>query len=164
MKKLLTMMLLLSAGTVISQDNVVDRYFRDFEQKHTLEKAVISAKMISVLAEDKQGKEKQELTSILKKLTRLTLLRKTGLSNGLELYNLASRLMPAGYEMIITMKELDRNARFYTREEKGGKISELVMIAFQQGRFMLVSITGDINLAEIRRLTQKLNLGSLRPL
>lgn len=51
----------------------------------------------------------------------------------------------------MNLKEKDRNVQFYTNENKEGKISELVMIAWQWGRFLALSLTGDIDLNDISR-------------
>jgi len=144
-----------------SQDNAVDKYFKDFEQSNSLDKTSVSSKMFSVFIESKEGKEKEDLATILKKLTGIKVLSKEGPKNGVELYNSACTLMPSTYETIMTLKETDRNAQFYTMEDGSGKITELVMVAFQWGRFLIVSITGDINLNDILKLSQNLNLQGL---
>ena len=161
MKTLFTLVLFLINGISFAQDNAIDKYFKDFQQKNSLDVTIVSSKMFTVFLESKEGKEKEELAAILKKLTGLKVLNKYGPKNGMELYNSACALMPADYETILTLNETDRNAKFYTKEDKAGKITELVMIAFQWSRFLVVSVTGDINLSDILKLSQNLDLQAL---
>ncbi|MGB8192557.1 MAG: DUF4252 domain-containing protein [Chitinophagaceae bacterium] len=161
MKKLFALLLLFTVKFSFSQEMAADKYYKDFQEKHSLDMVSVSSKMFSVFLQNRQGKEKEELATILKKLTGLKVLSKDDSKNGLDLYNAAFPLMPADYETILIMKETDRKARFYTKEDKSGKITELVMIAFQWGRFLIVSITGDIDLNDILKLSQNLNLQGL---
>lgn len=161
MKTTFVLALLLVARFSFSQENAIDKYFKDFQQTNALDVTTVSSKMFTVFLESKEGKEKEALTAVLKKLTGLKVLNKYGLKNGVDLYNAACALLPSDYEVILTLTETDRNAKFYTKEDKPGKITELVMIAFQWGRFLVVSVTGDINLNDILKLSQNLNLQGL---
>ncbi len=161
MKKIFIFLLLFAFKFSFGQDNAIDKYFKYFQQKNSLDMTSVSSKMFTVFLQSKEGKEKEELAVILKKLTGLKVLSKESPKNGMDLYNMACPLMPSDYETILTLKETDRNAKFYTKEDKGGKITELVMIAFQWGRFLVVTITGDINLNDILKLSQNLNLQGL---
>jgi hypothetical protein len=158
MKNIFLILLLFISQRVFAQENAIDKYFKDFQQANALDMTSVSSKMFGVFLQSKEGKEKEELATVLKKLTGLKVLSTNNPKNGKDLYNSACPLMPGDYETILTLKEADRNAKFYTKEDKSGKITELVMIAFQWGRFLVVSITGDINLNEILKLSQNLNL------
>lgn len=158
MKKIIALLLILATKPSVGQENAVDKYFNDFSQKNSLDAAAVSSKMFTVFLENKEGKEKEELAAVLKKLTGLKVLSKNNPKDGTGLYNGACALLPGAYETILTLKETDRSARFYTKEAAGGKITELVMVAFQWGRFLIVSLTGDIVLSDILKLSQNLNL------
>ena len=158
MKTVIGIVLLLLTKFSYSQENAIDKYFKEFQEKNSLEVTTVSSKMFTTFLDGKGEKEKQELGTILRKLTGLKVLNKYGPKNGLELYKTACSLMPVEWETILTLNETDRNAKFYTKENKEGKIIELVMIAFQWERFLVVSITGDIILSDILKLSQNLNL------
>jgi hypothetical protein len=144
-----------------AQNNAIDKYYRDFQNKSSLDVVTISKKMLPLLIENKKGKEKDDLTIIINKLTELKMLSKTNPFDGDNLFSSANSLLPKEYESILAMNEKDRKVRCYTLESSSGKISELLMVAFQWGRFMVLSITGKIELNEIYKLTQSLNFGSL---
>jgi hypothetical protein len=150
--------------TAISQDNAVDKYFQPLQQKHALDVTAVSSKMFNLFLKNKQGKEKDELAAVIKKLDALKVLSKEKPSNGQELFNSSVVLMPKEYESILTIKERSRSAQFFTKENKSGQITELVMIAWQWGRFMIVSLTGDIDLNDISRLSQTLDMQGLHDL
>ncbi len=161
MKKIFLLLLLFVFKMSFGQENAIDKYFKDFQQKNSLDIVTVSSKMFTVFLESKQGKEKEELANVLKKLTGLKVISTNNPKNGIELYNSACALIPSTYETILTMKETDRNAGFFTKENTGGKITELVMVAFQWGRFLVVSVTGDIVLSDILKLSQNLDLQGL---
>jgi len=160
MKIITVFILLLVTQSALAQENAIDKYFKDFQKKNSLDVTTVSAKMFNLFLESKEGKEKEELSAILKKLTGLKFLNRYGPKNGMELYNSACALMPADYETILTLNDTDRNAKFYTKENKDGKINELVMVAYQWDRFLVVSVTGDIVLSDILKLSQNLDLQS----
>ena len=160
MKKLFVLIFLIINFTGFAQDNAIDKYFREFQQKNSLDITTVSSKMFGAFLQNKEGIQKEELAAILKRLTGLKVLSTSAVKDGIALYNSACALMPKEFEAILTLNETDRNAKFFTLE-KNGKISELVMVAFQWGRFLIVSITGDIILTDIIKLSQNLNMQGL---
>lgn len=161
MQKMFFIVLMFSMQSLNAQNNAIDKYYKDFQNTHSLDVVTISNKMLPILVENKKGKEKDELTAIINKLTGLKMLSKSNPSNGGELFSSANSLLPKQYEVILTMNEKDRKVKCYTLDGSNGKISELVTVAFQWGRFIILSITGDIELKEIYKLTQNLNFSSL---
>jgi hypothetical protein len=89
------------------------------------------------------------------------MLSKSNPKNGNELFTSANSLLPKQYETILSVDEADRKVKCYTVENKEGKITELLMVAWQWGRFMVLSLTGNIELTEIYRLTQSINFEGL---
>lgn len=140
-----------------AQETAIDKYYKSFQQQHTLSVASLSSSMLPLLIEDKKGKEKEELQAILSKLRGLKILTKTNPANGNELFASANSLIPKLYESVFSITEPDRKVKCYTLTDHRGTITELVMIAWQWDRFMLLSITGDVDLKGIYRLIQVLD-------
>lgn len=161
MKKLFFLLMIFTVQNTFAQNNAIDKYYKDFQQKKSLDVISLASKMLPLLIDDKQGKEKAELTAILNKFTALKMLLTSKASNGNDLFTTANTLIPESYETLLSIDESDRKVKCYTLENSAGKISELVMIAWQWGRFMVMSITGDIDLKEIYRLTQSINFSGL---
>lgn len=147
------LILLITVNGLAAQDNAINKYFKDFQEINYLDAMTITPKMFTVFLEGKQGKEREELAVILKKLTVLKVIGKENPGDGIKLYNTACSLMPVHYEMIMALKETDRCVKFFTAADKAGKITELVMVAFQWSRFFVVDITGDININDIIKLS-----------
>ncbi len=161
MTKKIFIVLLFSVQQLYAQNNAIDRFYREYQQKYSLDVTSASGKLLPLLFEDKKGKEKEELLTIINKLTALKILSKNNPKNGNELFSSAISLVPKQYELILSIDETDRKVKCYTIESSNSKITELVMIAWQWGRFMILSITGDIDLKEIYKLTQNLNFENL---
>jgi hypothetical protein len=161
MKTVILVFVLFSVQQLCAQNNAIDKFYRDYQQKYSLDVVSVSGKMLPLLIDDKKGKEKEELTAIINKLSGLKMLSKSNPKNGNELFSSASSVIPKQYEVILSLDEADRKVKCYTLEDKSGKISELVMVAWQWGRFMVLSLTGNIDLKEIYRLTQNLNFADL---
>ncbi|MEL6592697.1 MAG: DUF4252 domain-containing protein, partial [Bacteroidota bacterium] len=60
-------------------------------------------------------------------------------------------------EELMSMSENGVEFRFY-KTEAGDKISEVVMVGYDSQNFMLVSVTGDIDLQAIAELSQSMNI------
>ncbi len=161
MKKLILIVFLFFVQQVYAQDNAIDKFYRDYQQKYSLDVVSISGKMLTLLIDHKKGKEKEELTAIINKLNGLKMLSKYNPKNGNDLFSSANLLLPKQFEIILSLDETDRKVKCYTAENKDGKIAELIMIALQWGRFMVLSVTGNLELTEIYRLTQNLNFDGL---
>ena len=58
---------------------------------------------------------------------------------------------------LMTVSETDKEFRFYI-SEANGKISELLMVGFENQNVMIMSLTGDIDLKEIAALSKKMNI------
>ena len=160
MKRILLMMILVSVQHVHAQDNVIDKFYKEYRQKNGLYGVIVSGKMLNVLIENKNPKEQKELGAIINKITGLKMLAKNNPKDGNELFLSADALIPKQYSPVLSIDETGRKVKCYTLES-GDKTTELVMVAWQWGRFMVLSITGDIELKEIYKLTQNLNFEGL---
>jgi hypothetical protein len=161
MKTVILVFVLFSVQQLCAQNNAIDKFYRDYQQKYSLDVVSVSGKMLPLLIDDKKGKEKEELIMIINKLSGLKMLSKSNPKDGKDLFSSATSVIPKQYEVILSLDEADRKVKCYTVENKDGKITELLMVAWQWGRFMVLSLTGNIELTEIYRLTQSINFEGL---
>lgn len=158
---IIIIVMLISVQYLQAQGNAIDKFYKDYQQKYSLNVVSLSGKMLSLLIEDKSSKEKESLITIINKLTGLKMLSTNGPRDGNELFVAANSLLPKQYAIMLSMDETDRKVRCYTLENREGKITELVMVAWQWGRFLVISITGDIDLKEIYKLSKNFNFDGL---
>lgn len=161
MKKIFFVLCLFAVQNSFAQSNAIDSYYKNFQQKNTLNVVSLSGKLLTVLIDDKTGKEKEALTAILNKISGLKMLSKTDLKDGNDLFNSANTILPKTYKSILSIDEPDRKVKCYTIEKGNRKISEFIMIAWQWGRFMVLSLTGDLEIKEIYKLSQGINYSNL---
>ncbi len=162
MKRTIFIILLFSVQHLYGQNNAVDEFYRDYQHKYSLDVITLSGKMLPLLIDHKKGKEKEELTSIISKLTALKMLLKNNPKDGNDLFLSATSLLPKQYVIILLLNETDRKVKCYTLESKDGKITELVMVAWQWGKFMVLSLTGDIDLKEVYKLARSVDFEGLK--
>jgi hypothetical protein len=58
------------------------------------------------------------------------------------------------YELLMTVRDKDENVRFWTKE-KGGVISELLMLVSEPDEFTLISFIGNLDLEKLSNLANK---------
>ena len=75
-----------------------------------------------------KDKNDQDVLTAISKLKGLRVLAKEGARNSRELYKEALSLIPTkDYEELMSVRDKDKDMKFFIRESKPGVISELVM-------------------------------------
>ena len=101
--------------------------------------------------------EEQALLETASKLQGLKVLMGKEVDNAAQLFRDFVKGPQANMDELVTVSEPNQELRFYISEE-GGKISELVMVGYDNAQVMMMSLVGDINLKEIAALSKKMNI------
>ena len=116
--------------------------------------------MISKL--DLKDKDAREIKEVLQDLKGLRIL--TTEKNTLQYYKEAiSKFNTKEYELLMTVRDKDENIRFWTKE-KGGIISELLMLVGGVKEFVMISFIGNIDLEKISKLANKMDVDGMEHL
>lgn len=153
----LAMMLLSSAAW--AQETALSRFFHKYEQDTSFTVITISPRMFNMFSKVQTGDaESQEILDVAKKLTGLRILIKENAGNGMQLFKEASSLLSREYEELMTVRDKEDDLRFLVKEAPNGNIRELIMLIGSPAEFFALSLTGDIDLNEISKISQAMNI------
>lgn len=103
--------------------------------------------------------------AVKKTINQLTSFRMiTTEKNGAKLYSEAVQKLNLGtYEEIMTIRDAGENVRFFAKESNN-MINELVMLVGSKSEFVLMSLTGVIDLDNIGKLGETINVSGMENL
>jgi hypothetical protein len=164
MKKIFAMMVLMVPLTAANGQDVISKFFTKYQNDETFTNVNISSKMFGLFTQmDAEDPEDKEVLDAISKLKGLKILAKENARNSRELYTEALGLIPKNFEELMSVRDNDKDMKFMI-EEKGGKISEMLMVVGGNEEFMILSIFGEIDLKQISRIGTKMNIKGLENL
>ena len=168
MKKLMmgVVMMVVGSVSVWAQGDAISKFFNKYQDDETFTQVTISSKMFNLFTNmDVKNDEDKAVLSAISKLKGLRVLAKEEARNSRELYKEALSLVPVKeYEELMSVRDKDKDMKFFIKEGKPGIISELVMIAGGNEEFMVLSLFGEIDLKEISKIGSKMNIDGLQHL
>jgi hypothetical protein len=167
MKKIIALFILIALGTgVYAQGEVINKLFAKYSEDESFTVANVSSKMFSLFTEmDAPTPEDKEVLDAISKLKGLRVIGKENTSDAKALYKEAYGLISQNkYEELMSLREKDKDMKFYIKETSPGKINELVMLMGGGDDFMVLSLFGEIDLKQISRIGRKMNVEGLEHL
>lgn len=168
MKKIITLILLIAVGTgVYAQGDAISKFFNKYSADESFTTQVtISSKMFSLFTNmEVDSPEDQEVLEAISKLKGMRILGKDNTSDARNLYKEASAIILQNkYEELMSVRDKDNDMKFYINEKSPGKISELVMLSGSSKNFMIMTLFGEIDLKQVSRIGQKMNVSGLENL
>lgn len=157
-------MFLLSVG-LMAQGTVITKYFDKLEDNEDFTKVSVSQKMFSMFTELEAGSDaEKEFLEAVSKLKGLKVIIADSVANSAEMYKAAiADVDKAGYEELMSVKDAEENMKF-SIIEKDGVISELLMVAGGHKSFIMLSLYGEIDLANISKIAQEMRVEGLERL
>ena len=141
-------------------NDAISRFFSKYADDESFTVVTVTSKMFSLFAEldpeDPDEKEAMEAISKIKGLKILALeddsLRAPGV------FQEAQSLIPSNeYEDLMTVRHEGKDMNFMIKESKG-IISELLLLAGGDKDFFIMSLVGEIDLAQISKLSGKMRI------
>lgn len=167
MKKLMmgAVMLVLSV-TAQGQGDAITKFFNKYQDDDSFTQVTVSAKMFNLFTNmEVKSKDDQEVLNAISKLKGLRVLAKENARNSRELYKEALALIPIKeYEELMSVRDKDKDMKFFIKESKPGVINELVMVSGGNEEFMVLSLFGEIDLKEISKIGSKMDIDGLQHL
>lgn len=165
MKKLVALLITIAAfGQLKAQDDAISKFFGKYEEDISFSNVSINSRMFSLFTDlEVEDEEDQEVLDAISKLKGLKILAKED-GDGKKLYKEAFSLLPRNqYDELMSIRDEDKDMKFLIKE-KGGTISELLMIMGGDDEFFILSLVGDIDLNQIARLSSKMDIDGLENL
>jgi len=143
--------------------DLITKFFSKYQNDESFTQVTISSKMFNLFTNMEVDKpEDQEVLNAISKLKGLRVLAKEDARNARELYKEALALVPAKeFEELMSVRDKDKDMKFYIKESAPGKISELVMIAGGVDDFMVLSLYGEIDLKQVSKIGSKMDIDGL---
>lgn len=165
MKRIITAGVLLLLGlAVFGQKSAVDNIFDKYSGKDGYTTVYISNFMFNLLnsleIDDPEYEEFSKATSGINSIRILAQEGSGSESFGKELIEMLPR---SEYKELMVVKEEDEEVLFLARE-KGGKITEFLLIASGGSDDALIAITGDIDLESLSSIAEGLDLPGMENL
>ena len=148
------------ASSLQAQENAITKHFSAYQQDDSFTKVSVTSKMFSLFTElDAELEEEQEILEAIAKLEGIKGLFNDDLDSGTKLYKEAIAKIDGdgSYEELMTVENIDDNAKFLIRDENG-KISELLMVMGGKKEFIAMSLFGDIELSAISKLAKVMRI------
>ena len=149
-----------------AQGDAISKFFNKYQNDVSFTQVTVSSKMFSLFTNmEVKNPDDQAVLNAISKLKGLRVLAKEEARDSRELYKEALSLVPAKeYEELMSVRDKDKDMKFFIKEAKPGTISELVMIAGGNEEFMVMSLFGEIDLKEISKIGSKMDIDGLQHL
>lgn len=146
--------------------DAISKFFTKYQDDESFSQVNVSPKMFSLFTKmDAEAPEDKEVLDAISKLKGLRILAKEDARNARELYKEAFSLIPVKeYEELMSVRDKDKDMKFFIKENKNGTISELLMVMGGNTDFMVLSLFGEIDLAQVSRIGKKMDVKGLENL
>ncbi|NND93522.1 MAG: DUF4252 domain-containing protein [Flavobacteriales bacterium] len=158
-ERYIALMVLLFMGTaMLAQNNSIDRHFNKYKDDDRFTRISVSGKMFSLFANfEMDDPAEQEVVETMSKITGLKMLIGDSIDEARSIYSTALSKTSKDMEELMTVENSENEMRFMI-SESGGMISELLMIMYDNNSVILMSLIGDIDLKQISKMSQKMNI------
>lgn len=146
-----------------AQSFAIDELFSKYSEREGFTYVSISGRMLNLLG---TLKENSEPDNIMLRLTSIRILSQDESLSGSG-FNFFEELRGKNlyplYDELMVVKE-GRNETVFLVKQKGDKISELLVVSGGSGGNSVISITGDINLKELSKISETIGIEELEEL
>ena len=143
-----------------AQDDVITKYFSEYERRDDFTTIIITSKMFEMIAQIPESEDEEDVMNIIRKLNGLKILTSSEYPQRAELSRKAVKIIAdKGFEELMIIKEGKEEIKFLIHEDDG-HISEFVMLIAEDedGDFFLMSMTGNLDLKDISKLSETLDI------
>jgi hypothetical protein len=143
-----------------AQDDVITKYFSEYERRDDFTTIIITSRMFELIAQIPESEDEEDLMNVIRKLNGLKILTSSDYPERAELSRKAVKIISEkGFEELMIIKEGEEEIKFMIHE-KDGHISEFVMLIAKDddGDFFLMTMTGNLDLKDISRLSETLDI------
>lgn len=167
MKKTLLLLpfVLLLAAAAPAQNDAINRFFNQYMEDERFTVVFVSPKMFSLVSKiSTDDEEWEKYREAIGGLTGLRVLTSDSIANGIALYKEALNKVPAGeYSELLTVRDCQENVRIWVKDS-GNIINELLLLVGSPDEFVLLSLTGRIDLDKISEISKGLDIDGVKQL
>jgi hypothetical protein len=166
-------MAFLAIPVFVNAQSPIDKVFEKYAGQDGFTTVNISKEMFQMLMQMGQGESKDtnavELKKMMEQLTGLKVLTfsfdSTKIVKAVSVYNEFAGVFPASaYKELMTINEGRQNIKFMTKQDAAGKIGEMVMLMKDKTEVAVLSLTGNIDLSTVSKLSKGMNIHGMEGL
>ncbi len=164
MKKLMIVaVMMVWSAVAMAQGDAIAKFFTKYQDDETFTQVKVSQKMFGLFTNmDVDKPEDKEILDAISKIKGLRVLAKHETRDSRALYKEAMAMIPTNdYEELMSVRDKDKDMKFFIKELSAGKIGELVMVMGGNDEFMVLSLFGEIDLKKISHIGRKMNIDGL---
>ncbi|MCT4622721.1 MAG: DUF4252 domain-containing protein [Schleiferiaceae bacterium] len=163
MKKIIIVAFIAFAGSAYSQ-NAIEKYFSYLDQDTGITKVTVNSKMFELFSYmETENKEEEELKEAISNLESMKVIVKEDAKNPEALFKEAIKKPGKEFELLMEVDQ-DEEHFYFLINEKNGIVAELLMIGNSDGEFIILSLTGEIDLKQLSSLSRQLNIDHMEHL
>ncbi len=167
MKKIAFIIIFMFPLMIFAQKSQLNTFFDKYSGQEGYTSVYITKylfQMFAKISNDKEDKEFKDITSKLTAIKILTIDSAVNVTKKVDFGNeLRKVLPPSEYNDLMVVKDGKKTVRFMIKESNN-KISELVMTVSGPGAPVLIFLEGDIDLANISKLSKTMNINGMEHL
>jgi hypothetical protein len=166
-------MAFLMTPILMNAQSPIDKVFEKYSNQDGFTSVNVSKEMFQMLMQMGQGDSKDtnmvEIKKMMEQLTGLKVLTfafdSTKIVRAVSIYNEFAGVFPAStYKELMTINEGRQNIKFMTKQDAAGKISEMVMLMKDKTEVAVLSLTGNIDLSTVSKLSKGMNIHGMEGL
>ena len=144
------------SATIHAQSNdAIQTFFKKYADDDSFTSVQVAPKLFELIAKiDINDPDYKEVKNMIKNMKYITILSKETKDNKNLYAEALKTINRQEYEPLMTVKDKNDNVQFLVKE-KNGIVSELFMAAGSDNDFVLMSMVGDIDLADVSKLANK---------
>lgn len=169
MKILLGMcIMMLTTSYAIGQNSAFQKLYSEYSGKEGFTTVSISSEMFGLFASvaDESDKDMKEFNEVVEKLNGLKILSFQSTKD--DDFNFKTRILDKlsvkDYKELMVVKENQKEVRFLIDENKDGRIGELLMLVEESKGGVVMSISGDIDLKTISKISRNMKISGMENL
>jgi hypothetical protein len=162
MKGLQFIVVVLLTVTMAKGQSPADKIFDKYAGREGYTTVFISKYMFDLFSNiEPTDPDAEEMSEVISKLTGIRILATEQPDESVNFYKEMKKEISSGsYKELMVVKEQDQDVQFLVHEN-GGKISELLLIVSGQGENVLMSIQGDIDMKNIAKIANIMDIESI---
>lgn len=152
-----TFLLVLVAHWSLAQ-NVIERQFSDYLEQEDVAHVHMTGKMFEMAAyldTQEASEDMKEFQAFLTSIHNFDMIAKSGLESPQSVYRDALQKITPDFDELMSLREGDSQVQFFV-DEKNGVVNELVFMVKDKEKFLLGTLTGEMALRHIAKLSQHL--------
>jgi hypothetical protein len=148
---------LLLSVSINAQQNAIDNIFQKFEGKEGITTVNISRDLLQMVS--KIDSADKDLTSVFAMISqvRIIALNNATSEEKVSFKEMLKSVSVNDYKTLMSVREKNQDIKFLSKENNG-KVSEFLLLISGDKNPALISITGNIDLSKLSRLSGKVNL------